>query len=72
MRKRLRVKRSPTLAEGAVRDPSPPPLNDAFQYYGPTKLARLIGADPEEVRRWYRHNKPVPKVFEGRIEELVS
>lgn len=72
MRKRLIVRRSPTLAEGAVRDPEPPPLHDAVQYYGPTKLGRLIGADPEEVRRWYRHRKPVPEPFSKLIEDLVQ
>jgi hypothetical protein len=71
VRKRLRVRRSPTLADGAVCDPSPAPIVDAVQYYGATKLARMLGADPEQVRRWHRHRKPIPTAYAARIEELV-
>jgi hypothetical protein len=70
--KRLRVTRSPTLAEGAVVDPNPAPIVDAVQFYGATKVGRLLGVEPETVRRWHRHRRPIPPKYAARIEELVS
>jgi hypothetical protein len=66
-RKRLKSTRLPTPAYVETTS-----LAIAFKVLGATKLARRLGVEASEVRRWYRDGKDVPTEHLRQIAEIAE